>query len=137
MPVTPEYHGSRFFVKVEGRHYATILLVVVIVLETTDLLFALDSIPAVFAVSTDPFIIYTSNICAILGLRSLYFALAGMMNLFHYLKIGLAVVLTFVGLKMLLAEIFPISIGVALGIIGIVLLISVIASLLWPKKKEA
>lgn len=108
-----------------------------IVIETTDLLFALDSIPAVFAITTDPFIVYTSNICAILGLRSLYFALAGMMNLFHYLKIGLAVVLTFVGAKMLLAEIFPISIGIALGIVGTVLLLSVIASILWPKHQKA
>jgi tellurite resistance protein TerC len=137
MPVTPGYHGSRFFVKMEGRHYATLLFIVVIVLETTDLLFALDSIPAVFAISTDPFIVYTSNICAILGLRSLYFALAGMMNLFHYLKIGLAIVLSFVGLKMLLVEIFPIPIGIALGIVGAVLVLSVVASMLWPKQEQA
>ncbi len=137
MPVTPGYHESRFFVKLDSRHYATLLFIVVIVIETTDLLFALDSIPAVFAITTDPFIVYTSNICAILGLRSLYFALAGMMNLFHYLKIGLAVVLTFVGAKMLLAEIFPISIGIALGIVGTVLLLSVIASILWPKHQKA
>jgi tellurite resistance protein TerC len=137
MPVTPGYHGSRFFVKQEGRHYATLLLIVVIVLETTDLLFALDSIPAVFAITTDPFIVYTSNICAILGLRSLYFALAGMMNLFHYLKIGLSVVLSFVGLKMLLAEVFPIPIGIALGVVGAVLILSVIASIIWPKREKA
>jgi tellurite resistance protein TerC len=137
MPVTPGYHGSKFFLKLEGRHYATLLFIVVIVLETTDLLFALDSIPAIFAITTDPFIVYTSNICAILGLRSLYFALAGMMNLFHYLKIGLAVVLTFVGVKMLLAEIYPIPIGIALGIIGAVLILSVVASLLWPKPEKA
>jgi len=137
MPVTPGYHGSRFFVKQEGRHYATLLLIVVIVLETTDLLFALDSIPAVFAITTDPFIVYTSNICAILGLRSLYFALAGMMNLFHYLKIGLAVVLSFVGLKMLLAEVFPIPIGIALGVVGAVLVLSVVASIIWPKQEKA
>jgi tellurite resistance protein TerC len=137
MPVTPGYHGSRFFIKMEGRHYATLLFIVVIVLETTDLLFALDSIPAVFAISTDPFIVYTSNICAILGLRSLYFALAGMMNLFHYLKIGLAIVLSFVGLKMLLVEIFPIPIGIALGIVGAVLVLSVVASMLWPKQEQA
>ena len=137
MPVTPEYHGSRFFVKMEGRTFATLLFVVVIVLETTDLLFALDSIPAIFAITTDPFVVYTSNICAILGLRSLYFALAGMMNLFHYLKIGLAVVLTFVGAKMLLAEIFPVPIGIALGVIGAVLFLSVFASNLWPKEQKA
>jgi tellurite resistance protein TerC len=137
IPVTPGYHGARFFVKLEGRNYATLLFIVVIVLETTDLLFALDSIPAIFAITTDPFIVYTSNICAILGLRSLYFALAGMMNLFHYLKIGLSVVLTFVGVKMLLAEIYPIPIGIALGIIGAVLILSVVASLLWPKPEKA
>jgi tellurite resistance protein TerC len=137
MPVTPGYHGASFFLKLEGRHYATLLFIVVIVLETTDLLFALDSIPAIFAITTDPFVVYTSNIFAILGLRSLYFALAGMMNLFHYLKIGLAVVLTFVGVKMLLAEIYPIPIGVALGVIGAVLLLSVCASLLWPKQEKA
>lgn len=137
MPVTPEYHGSRFFVKMEGQTVATLLFVVVIVLETTDLLFALDSIPAIFAITTDPFVVYTSNICAILGLRSLYFALAGMMNLFHYLKFGLAVVLTFVGAKMLLAEIFPVPIGIALGVIGAVLFLSVFASILWPKQQKA
>ena len=137
MPVTPGYHGSRFFIRQEGRHYATLLLIVVIVLETTDLLFALDSIPAVFAITTDPFIVYTSNICAILGLRSLYFALAGMMNLFHYLKIGLSVVLSFVGLKMLLAEVFPIPIGIALGVVGAVLILSVVASIIWPKQEKA
>jgi tellurite resistance protein TerC len=137
MPVTPGYHGARFFVKQEGRHYATLLLIVVIVLETTDLLFALDSIPAVFAITTDPFIVYTSNICAILGLRSLYFALAGMMNLFHYLKIGLSVVLSFVGLKMLLAEVFPIPIGIALGVVGALLVLSVVASIIWPKQEKA
>jgi tellurite resistance protein TerC len=136
MPVSGEYHGSRFFYKVNGRRTATILFVVVIVLETTDLLFALDSIPAIFAITTDPFIVYTSNICAILGLRSLYFALAGMMNLFHYLKIGLAVVLAFVGVKMLVAELFPIPIGIALGFIGLVLLLSIVASLLWPKPQK-
>jgi tellurite resistance protein TerC len=137
MPVTPGYHGAQFFLRLEGRRYATLLFIVVIVVETTDLLFALDSIPAVFAITTDPFIVYTSNICAILGLRSLYFALAGMMNLFHYLKIGLAVVLTFVGVKMLLAEIYPIPIGIALGAIGTVLLVSVLVSILWPKQKKA
>jgi tellurite resistance protein TerC len=137
IPVTAGYHGAKFFLKLDGRQYATLLFIVVIVLETTDLLFALDSIPAIFAITTDPFIVYTSNICAILGLRSLYFALAGMMNLFHYLKIGLAVVLTFVGMKMLLAEIYPVPIGIALSVIGVVLLLSVVASMLWPKQENA
>ena len=137
MPITAGYHGSRFFVKLDGRRYATLLFVVVLVVETTDLLFALDSIPAIFAITTDPFIVYTSNIFAILGLRSLYFALAGLMNLFHYLKIGLAVVLTFVGTKMLLAEVFPIPIMLTLLVVGGVILLSVLASLIWPKREEA
>ena len=137
MPITAGYHGSRFFVKLDGRRYATLLFVVVLVVETTDLLFALDSIPAIFAITTDPFIVYTSNIFAILGLRSLYFALAGLMNLFHYLKIGLAVVLTFVGTKMLLAEVYPIPIILTLLVVGGVILLSILASLIWPKREEA
>lgn len=136
VPVTSGYHGSRFFLKIEGRRYATLLFVVVLVVETTDLLFALDSIPAIFAITTDPFIVYTSNIFAILGLRSLYFALAGLMNLFHYLRIGLAIVLSFVGLKMLLVEVFPIPIAVTLLIVGGVIVLSVAASLIWPKTEQ-
>jgi len=137
MPITAGYHGSRFFVKLDGRRYATLLFVVVLVVETTDLVFALDSIPAIFAITTDPFIIYTSNIFAILGLRSLYFALAGLMNLFHYLKIGLAVVLSFVGTKMLLAEVFPIPIMLTLLVVGGVILLSILASWIWPKREKA
>jgi tellurite resistance protein TerC len=137
MPVTSEYHESKFFVRIDGRRHATLLVIVLIVVETTDLVFALDSIPAIFAITTDPFIVYTSNVFAILGLRALYFALAGMMNLFHYLKIGLSVVLSFVGAKMLLAEVFPIPISIALGVIGAVLLLSVLASILWPKQEKA
>jgi tellurite resistance protein TerC len=108
----------------------------VIVVETTDLLFALDSIPAIFAITTDPFIVYTSNIFAILGLRSLYFALAGMMNLFHYLKVGLSVVLSFVGIKMLLSAVYPISIIVTLAVVGGVIFLSILASILWPKREK-
>jgi tellurite resistance protein TerC len=134
VPVTAGYHGSRFFLKLDGRRYATLLFVVVIVVETTDLLFALDSIPAIFAITADPFIIYTSNIFAILGLRSLYFALAGMMNLFRYLKVGLSVVLSFVGLKMLLSEIYPIPIVVTLAAVGGVIGLSILASVIWPKE---
>lgn len=137
IPVTSGYHGSRFFLKLDGRRYATLLFIVVLVVESTDLLFALDSIPAIFAITTDPFIVYTSNIFAILGLRSLYFALAGLMNLFHYLRIGLAIVLTFVGLKMLLAEVYPVSILITLVIVGGVILLSVLASLIWPKTKHS
>ena len=135
IPVTAGYHGSRFFLKLDGRRYATLLFIVVLVVETTDLLFALDSIPAIFAITTDPFIVYTSNIFAILGLRSLYFALAGLMNLFHYLKIGLSIVLTFVGVKMLVAEIFPIPILVTLTIVGGVIALSIAASMIWPAQK--
>ncbi|HCA81917.1 MAG TPA: hypothetical protein DEP53_19470 [Bacteroidetes bacterium] len=134
IPVTAGYHGSRFFLKLEGRRYATLLFIVVIVVETTDLLFALDSIPAIFAITTDPFIVYTSNIFALLGLRSLYFALAGLMSLFHYLKIGLSIVLTFVGVKMLLVEVFPIPIGITLAVVAGVILLSIAASIRWPTK---
>jgi tellurite resistance protein TerC len=137
IPVTSEYHEAKFSVKINGRRHATLLMIVLLVVETTDLVFALDSIPAIFAITTDPFIVYTSNVFAILGLRALYFALAGLMNLFHYLKIGLAVILSFVGAKMLLAEVFPIPIGIALGVIAVVLLLSVVASMLWPKEKKA
>lgn len=136
IPVTPGYHDSKFFLKIDGKSYATLLFIVLVVVETTDLLFALDSIPAIFAITTDPFIIYTSNVFAILGLRALYFALAGLMNLFHYLRIGLAIVLTFVGVKMLLAHVYPIPITVALVVIGSVILLSVVASLIWPKKEN-
>jgi tellurite resistance protein TerC len=137
IPVTSDYHEAKFAVRIDGRLHATLLMIVLIVVETTDLVFALDSIPAIFAITTDPFIVYTSNVFAILGLRALYFALAGLMNLFHYLKIGLAVILSFVGVKMLLAEVFPIPIGIALGVIAVVLLLSVVASMLWPKEKKA
>jgi tellurite resistance protein TerC len=136
VPVTAGYHGSKFFLKLDGRRYATLLFIVVIVVETSDLLFALDSIPAIFAITTDPFIVYTSNIFAILGLRSLYFALAGMMNLFHYLKLGLSVVLSFVGLKMLLSAVYPISIIVTLAVVGGVILLSILASIVWPKQEK-
>lgn len=119
MPIVPEYRGSRFLVVELGRRHATPLLLVLLTVETTDLIFALDSIPAVFAVTRDPFIVYTSNIFAILGLRALYFLLAGVMGLFHYLKTGLALVLMFVGLKMLVSDIYHIPIPVSLAIIAV------------------
>ncbi len=134
-PVTAGFHEEKFFVKVNKKRYATLLFIVLIVVETTDLVFALDSIPAIFAITQDPFIIFTSNVFAILGLRSLYFALAGIMNLFYYLRIGLSVILTFVGLKMLLSDIYPISIVLALGFIACVLLVSIIASIIRNKKQ--
>ncbi|MCX6867301.1 MAG: TerC family protein [Verrucomicrobia bacterium] len=135
MPVTSEYRADRFFVKENGIRMATPLFVVLLLVEFTDLIFAVDSIPAIFAVTTDPFIVYTSNVFAILGLRSLYFALSGVIDKFHYLKIGLGVVLTFVGVKMLLGHTpWKIDTLVSLGVIVTVLAASVVASWLWPKK---
>jgi tellurite resistance protein TerC len=128
--VTPGYHSEKFFVKTDSRRYATLLFVVLLVIETTDLVFATDSIPAVFAISNDPFIIYTSNVFAILGLRSLYFALAGLMDLFYYLRYGLSIVLSFIGLKMLVSSFVEIHISIALGVVAGVLAVSVIASVI-------
>ena len=133
-PVTPAYEGGRFFVTQGGRRLATPLFMVLLVIETTDVAFALDSIPAVLAISSSAFIVFTSNIFAILGLRSLYFALHGVMGLFRYLGLGLAVILVFIGLKMLLDEVFPVSIGVSLGVIGSVLALSIGASRFIPVK---
>jgi len=133
LPVTSDYHGTHFTVREKGRRFATPLLMVLVLIEGTDVIFAVDSIPAVFAVTSDPFIVYTSNIFAILGLRSLYFALAGMMERFHYLKVGLALVLAFVGTKMLVASIFKIPIGWSLGVVLLLLAGSVVASLLRPR----
>jgi tellurite resistance protein TerC len=132
LPVTDGYRGNRFTVTEDGRRFATPLLLVLVLIEATDLVFAVDSIPAVFGVSSDPFIVYTSNIFAILGLRSLYFALAGMMERFHHLKVGLALVLAFVGGKMLLAGVFKVPIGWSLGVVLLLLAGSVAASLLFP-----
>jgi len=133
MPVTSDYRGDRFFVEEGGVRYATPLFVVLLLVEASDLIFAVDSIPAIFAVTTDPFIVYTSNVFAILGLRSLYFALAGVMNKFHYLKIGLGVVLAFVGVKMLLAHTpWKLDTLLSLGVVGGILAISIVTSLLRP-----
>lgn len=134
MPVTADYRGDRFFVRENGVRAATPLFVVLILVEITDLIFAVDSIPAIFAVTLDPFIVYTSNVFAILGLRSLYFALSGVLDKFHYLKIGLGVVLTFVGVKMLLAHTaWKIDTLASLGVIVVVLATSIVWSLLRPK----
>ena len=135
-PVTKEYVGGKFFTQ-NGGLYATPLLVVLLVVETTDVLFAVDSIPAVLAITLNAFIVYTSNVFAILGLRAMYFALAGMMDLFHYLHYGLSVVLIFIGLKMLASHYVEIPTGWALIIVLFVLGVSVLASLLNPKKKQA
>ena len=135
MPVTNDYRGDKFFVRENGIRMATPLFIVLLLVEFSDLIFAVDSIPAIFAVTTDPFIVYTSNVFAILGLRSLYFALAGVMDKFHYLKIGLGVVLAFVGVKMLLGHTpYKIDTLVSLGVIVVVLATSIIVSLLRPKK---
>jgi len=135
MPVTSDYRGDKFFVRENGIRMATPLFVVLLLVEFSDLIFAVDSIPAIFAVTKDPFIVYTSNVFAILGLRSLYFALAGVMDKFHYLKIGLGVVLSFVGVKMLLGHTpWKIDTHVSLGVIVGVLAVSIIVSLLRPKK---
>ncbi len=135
VPVTPDYVGGRFTVREPGL-FATPLLLVLIVVETTDVLFAADSIPAVLAITRDPFIVYTSNVFAILGLRSMYFALAGMMEAFHCLHYGLSAILTLIGLKMLLSGYYPIPTEYALIMVGAVLLISVVASLLIAPKAK-
>ena len=135
VPITEGYHGGRFFVHEGGLRMATPLFVVLLMVESTDLVFAVDSVPAVLAISTDPFIVYTSNVFAILGLRSLFFALAGLMKLFYYLHYGLAAVLVFVGLKMLLSHVFKIPIAVSLSVIIGVLGVSVGASLLRLRRK--
>lgn len=135
LPISEEDHGQRFLVKKEGRWYVTMLFLVLLIIETTDLLFALDSIPAVFAVTRTPFIIYTSNVFAILGLRALYFVLAGVMDMFRYLKYGLALVLAFVGVKMLVAHTrFEVPITASLLIIGSILLVSVFASVVATRR---
>ncbi len=132
VPVTEEYAGEKFFVRRPGL-YATPLLVVLLVVETTDLLFATDSIPAVLAITLKAFIVYTSNVFALLGLRSMFFVLAGMMEVFHYLHYGLSVVLIFIGAKMLVSNYYAIPTGMALGVVAGVLAISVLASLAHPR----
>jgi len=134
MPVTDQYHDGDFFIRHAGKLMATPLFLVLIIVETTDLVFALDSIPAIFAITTDAFLVYTSNIFAILGLRSLYFLLAGVIDKFRYLKLGLAVVLTFVGVKMIIEGFLHIPTALSLGIVGAILTVAVLASLLIAEK---
>ena len=159
IPISRHYEGENFFTTVDGKRAGTLLLLVLVIVEVTDLVFAVDSIPAIFGVTTDTFIVYTSNVFAIMGLRSLYFLLAGVVEKFHYLKLGLAIVLSFIGVKMLLPLISSgltfgleklgattlaeyarhgnhIPIGIALGIVAIILTGSVIASLVWPARAE-
>jgi tellurite resistance protein TerC len=138
VPISKAYDGQKFFIRREGRIHATLLMLVLIVVETTDVIFAVDSIPAIFAITQDPFIVYTSNVFAILGLRALYFMLAGIMEMFVYLKVGLSFVLCFVGAKMMLVDIYKIPIGASLAVIGGVLLLSIAASwLIQPQKTAA
>jgi TerC family integral membrane protein len=137
VPVVRHYDEQKFFTRVNGKLTGTLLLLVLVIVEFTDLVFAVDSIPAIFAITTNTFIVYTSNVFAILGLRSMYFLLAGVVEKFHYLKMGLAVVLTFIGAKMLVVAVgIHIHIGISLIFVATVLLSSVAASLLWPKEAE-
>ena len=132
VPTVSEYHGASFFVRRDGRRWATPLLAVLVAVEATDIVFAVDSIPAIFAITRDPFIVYTSNIFAILGLRSLFFLLAGMMGSFHYLKPALAVVLTFIGVKMLISDLVHVPIALSLLVVVGLLAAGVVLSLLKP-----
>jgi len=137
IPITRHYEGNHFFTRVNGKLTGTLLLLVLIIVEVTDLVFAVDSIPAIFAITTNTFIVYTSNVFAILGLRSLYFLLAGVVEKFQYLRMGLAIVLTFIGVKMLIEAFhLVIPVWISLVVVATVLLASVAASILWPKEAE-
>ena len=137
MRITPSFHGEKFFVRIDGVRWATPMFLVLMMIEASDLVFAVDSIPAIFAVTTDPFIVFTSNIFAIMGLRALYFLLADMAERFHLLKYGLALVLVFIGGKMLAAPWFHMPVQWSLGIVGSVILISVVLSLKLSERKLA
>lgn len=136
IPITHEYHGQKFFIRGEKGLLATPLLAVLVLVESTDVVFAVDSIPAIFGITQDPFIVYTSNIFAILGLRALYMLLAGIMDKFHYLKYGLGAVLLFIGVKMLISGFFHIPIGISLGVVALLLGGSILISFLKPAKPE-
>ncbi len=137
VPVTEDYRGDKFFVRDNARSFAAPLFVVLILIETTDIIFAVDSIPAIIAITRDPFIVYTSNLFAILGLRALYFALAGTMKIFRFLNYGLSAILTFIGGKMLIADIYDISVLISLAVVAGILALSVAASVLKPLKPQA
>lgn len=134
MPVTSDYEGPHFFVKKQGRHCATPLFIALLVVESSDVIFAVDSIPAIFGITLDPFVVYTSNIFAILGLRSLYFALSGMIDKFHHLEHGLAFILAFIGAKMLLGKFYHVPIWMSLAVIVGTILVTIATSLVWRKK---
>jgi TerC family integral membrane protein len=129
MRITSEYHGEKFAIMRDGQRYFTPLFVVMVMIGVTDVIFAVDSIPAIFAITLDPFIVLTSNVFAILGLRAMYFMLADLADRFHLLKYGLAFILVFIGIKMLLLDIYKIPIGFALSVVGVVLLASILGSL--------
>lgn len=133
VPLSHEYEDGHFFVRKNGALLATPLILVLIVIETTDVIFAVDSIPAILAITTDPFIVYSSNLFAIMGLRALFFALAGVIKKFHYIHYGLAAILAFVGIKMLISEVYKLPSIAALAVIAAILLLSIIASALWPE----
>jgi len=133
-PVTTDYHEGKFFVYLKGVLYATPLMVILLVIESTDVVFAVDSIPAILAISRDVFIVYTSNVFAILGLRALYFAIAELMKMFHHLHYGLSLILVLIGVKMLIAHFYHVPTAAALGAILFILAASVIASIIWPQK---
>lgn len=136
MPINGSIDEGRFFKKMDGRIFATPMFVVLLVIETSDLIFAVDSIPAILAITKDTFIVYTSNVFAILGLRALYFALAGVMDMFHYLNYGLALILSFVGVKMIVANFYKIPTGIALGTVAGILMLSILVSMIWPKAER-
>ena len=135
LPVTETYHGGRFFVRRDGRLWATPLFVVLVLIETTDLMFALDSIPAIFGITRDAFVVYTANVFAIIGLRSLYFVFSSVLPLIRYLRYGLAATLVFIGLKMLLIDVVHLEPAVSLGILAAILGTSVVASVLFPGRE--
>jgi tellurite resistance protein TerC len=134
VPMTADYRSGKFFVRELGKFMATPLALVLVTVEATDLVFATDSIPAIFGVTKDPFIVYTSNVCAILGLRSLYFLLAAVVSRFAYLGTGLGIVLIFIGAKMLVSGFFVIPIGISLGVVAAILACAIICSIIWPQK---
>lgn len=133
MPVSEQYDGSKFFFVRDGRRYATPLFLALLVVETTDVLFAVDSVPAALGISQDPFVLYTSNVFAIMGLRSLFFAVSGLLRYLHYLKYGLSIILVFIGVKMLIAEKYKMPVQYALGTVAGILLVAIIASLVRTK----
>jgi tellurite resistance protein TerC len=137
IPVTPVFRGNQFLVRQAGRLVATPLLVALIIVETTDVVFALDSVPAVLAVTREPFLVYTSNIFAMLGLRSLYFVLAGIVERFRFLRVGLAAILVFFGGRLLLSDVVEVPVGVSLGVIAASLVLSMMASVIWPASESS